>query len=262
MAALAQDLDGYQRRPWELPLRWHSRQHVHGVVGSPSSRSLMISTRTLMIITDAPQEQIEPGCGTLSPRRSKPPTERRSNGKRRACMRQNTCTDHHRDRCGPGRPRRGPRDRARPKWPTASGGPGRYSRKSVGQAIVCSGCRPRRGARANHVQDEQRNCSQPPAELRSANGPPRTAFTVEPTTFTVAGAKVRGYAYQGQIHRPDAAGPSGRYSPDRPDESARGAHQPARPRNVHVTHRHLRQRLAGHEERHLQSHRVEASFRY
>jgi suppressor of ftsI len=49
---------------------------------------------------------------------------------------------------------------------------------------------------------EQRRPFEAPVELRSANGLLRTAFTVEPTTFTVAGAKVRGYAYQGQYIGP------------------------------------------------------------
>jgi len=49
---------------------------------------------------------------------------------------------------------------------------------------------------------EQRQPLQAPVELRSANRQLRTAFTVEPTTFTVAGAKVKGYAYQGNYIGP------------------------------------------------------------
>ena len=109
---------------------------------------------------------------------------------------------------------------------------------------------------------EQRQPFEAPVELRSANGLLRTAFTVEPTTFTVAGAKVRGYAYQGQY-----IGPTLRVHPGdtvRIDLTNRLGE----PTNLHghgmfmSPDRHLRQRLAGHEERHLQSHRVEASFRY
>ena len=49
---------------------------------------------------------------------------------------------------------------------------------------------------------EQLQPFQAPVELRSANRQLRTAFTVEPTTFTVAGAKVKGYAYQGNYIGP------------------------------------------------------------
>ena len=49
---------------------------------------------------------------------------------------------------------------------------------------------------------EQRRPFEAPVELRSANGQLRTAFTVEPTTFSVAGAKVKGYAYQGNYIGP------------------------------------------------------------
>jgi hypothetical protein len=45
---------------------------------------------------------------------------------------------------------------------------------------------------------KQRLPFQPPVELQSANGQLRTAFSVEPTTFSVAGAQVKGYAFQGQ----------------------------------------------------------------
>jgi suppressor of ftsI len=43
---------------------------------------------------------------------------------------------------------------------------------------------------------------QPPVELQSANGQLRTAFSVEPTTFDVAGSKIKGYAFQGQYIGP------------------------------------------------------------
>jgi hypothetical protein len=43
---------------------------------------------------------------------------------------------------------------------------------------------------------EQRLPFQAPVELRSENGTLRTAFNVEPRTFSVAGAKVKGYSYQ------------------------------------------------------------------
>jgi FtsP/CotA-like multicopper oxidase with cupredoxin domain len=43
---------------------------------------------------------------------------------------------------------------------------------------------------------------QAPVELRSANGQLRTAFMVEPTTFSVAGAKIKGYAFQGNYIGP------------------------------------------------------------
>src|SRR4029453_2266376 len=66
----------------------------------------------------------------------------------------------------------------------------------------------------------------------------------------------------GQLHWPDAASPPWGYGPDRFDEWSRGAHQPARPWDVHVADRHLRQRLAGHEERELQPRRLEAALRY
>jgi suppressor of ftsI len=46
---------------------------------------------------------------------------------------------------------------------------------------------------------EQRQPFQPPAELISQDGLLETTFDVQPTTFTVAGAEVRGYAYQGQF---------------------------------------------------------------
>jgi suppressor of ftsI len=49
---------------------------------------------------------------------------------------------------------------------------------------------------------EQRLPFQPPVELTSANGLLRTAFMVEPTTFSVAGAKIKGYSYQGQYIGP------------------------------------------------------------
>jgi FtsP/CotA-like multicopper oxidase with cupredoxin domain len=41
-----------------------------------------------------------------------------------------------------------------------------------------------------------------PTELKSENGLLETTFDVQPTTFNVAGAKVRGYAYQGQFMGP------------------------------------------------------------
>jgi suppressor of ftsI len=49
---------------------------------------------------------------------------------------------------------------------------------------------------------KQRLPFQPPVELQSANGQLRTAFSVEPTTFDVAGAKIKGYAFQGQYIGP------------------------------------------------------------
>jgi FtsP/CotA-like multicopper oxidase with cupredoxin domain len=49
---------------------------------------------------------------------------------------------------------------------------------------------------------EQRRPFEAPVELRPANGQLRTAFTVEPTTFSVAGAKIKGYAYQGNYIGP------------------------------------------------------------
>ncbi|HEY6687693.1 MAG TPA: multicopper oxidase domain-containing protein, partial [Propionibacteriaceae bacterium] len=49
---------------------------------------------------------------------------------------------------------------------------------------------------------EQRRPFQAPIELQSENGALRTAFTVEPTTFPVAGAMIKGYAYQGQYIGP------------------------------------------------------------
>jgi suppressor of ftsI len=49
---------------------------------------------------------------------------------------------------------------------------------------------------------EQRRPFQAPVELRSDNGTLRTAFTVEQTTFSAAGAKVKGYAYQGNYIGP------------------------------------------------------------
>ena len=49
---------------------------------------------------------------------------------------------------------------------------------------------------------EQRLPFQPPVELQSANGQLRTAFNVEPTTFSVAGAKIKGYAFRGQYIGP------------------------------------------------------------
>ncbi len=41
-----------------------------------------------------------------------------------------------------------------------------------------------------------------PVTLRSANGLLRTSFTAEPTTFSVAGAKVKRFAYRGQYIGP------------------------------------------------------------
>jgi FtsP/CotA-like multicopper oxidase with cupredoxin domain len=49
---------------------------------------------------------------------------------------------------------------------------------------------------------EQRQPFQPPPELISQNGLLETTFDVQPMTFTVAGAEVRGYAYQGQFIDP------------------------------------------------------------
>jgi suppressor of ftsI len=49
---------------------------------------------------------------------------------------------------------------------------------------------------------EQRRPFEAPVELQSENGMLRTAFTVEPTTFPVAGATIKGYAYQGQYIGP------------------------------------------------------------
>jgi suppressor of ftsI len=49
---------------------------------------------------------------------------------------------------------------------------------------------------------EQRRPFQAPIELQSENGVLRTTFTVEPTTFPVAGAMIKGYAYQGQYIGP------------------------------------------------------------
>jgi FtsP/CotA-like multicopper oxidase with cupredoxin domain len=49
---------------------------------------------------------------------------------------------------------------------------------------------------------EQRLPFQAPVELRSENGTLRTAFNVEPTTFSVAGAKIKGYSYQGNYIGP------------------------------------------------------------
>ena len=49
---------------------------------------------------------------------------------------------------------------------------------------------------------EQRLPFQPPVELQSANGQLQTEFSVEPTTFSVAGAQVKGYAFQGQYIGP------------------------------------------------------------
>jgi FtsP/CotA-like multicopper oxidase with cupredoxin domain len=51
-------------------------------------------------------------------------------------------------------------------------------------------------------QTEQRLPFQPPVELQSANGQLRTAFNVEPTTFSVAGTQVKGYSFQGQYIGP------------------------------------------------------------
>ena len=86
---------------------------------------------------------------------------------------------------------------------------------------------------------EQRQPFEAPVELRSADRQLRTAFTVEPTTFTVAGAKVKGYAYQGDYIGPTLRVHPWRYRSDRTDKSARTAHQSARPRDVHVPDRHL-----------------------
>jgi suppressor of ftsI len=49
---------------------------------------------------------------------------------------------------------------------------------------------------------EQRQPFQAPVELQSANRLLRSEFTVEPTTFSVAGTKVKGYAYRGQYIGP------------------------------------------------------------
>jgi suppressor of ftsI len=49
---------------------------------------------------------------------------------------------------------------------------------------------------------EQRLPFQPPVEVQSANGLLRTAFTVEPTAFSVAGTKIKGYAFRGQYIGP------------------------------------------------------------
>jgi len=55
---------------------------------------------------------------------------------------------------------------------------------------------------------QQRLPFEAPVELSSANGQLRTTFTVEPTTFSVAGAKIKGYAFRGQY-----IGPTLRVSP-------------------------------------------------
>jgi FtsP/CotA-like multicopper oxidase with cupredoxin domain len=49
---------------------------------------------------------------------------------------------------------------------------------------------------------EQHQLFEAPPELQSTNGLLETTFDVHPTTFNVAGAKVRGYAYQGQFMGP------------------------------------------------------------
>jgi suppressor of ftsI len=49
---------------------------------------------------------------------------------------------------------------------------------------------------------QQRLPFQPPVELQSANGQLRTQFMVEPTTFDVAGTKIKGYSFQGQYIGP------------------------------------------------------------
>ena len=49
---------------------------------------------------------------------------------------------------------------------------------------------------------EQHQPFEAPPELKSENGLLETTFDVQPTTFNVAGAKVRGYAYQGQFMGP------------------------------------------------------------
>jgi len=41
-----------------------------------------------------------------------------------------------------------------------------------------------------------------PVEIRSHHGVLRTTFTAKPTTFTVAGARIRGYAFQGRFMGP------------------------------------------------------------
>lgn len=55
---------------------------------------------------------------------------------------------------------------------------------------------------ATTFKAEQRLPFQAPVELRSENGTLRTAFNVEPTTFSVAGAKIKGYSYQGNYIGP------------------------------------------------------------
>ena len=49
---------------------------------------------------------------------------------------------------------------------------------------------------------QQRQPFQAPPELRSENGVLETTFTVQTTTFTVAGAEIKGFAYDGQFIGP------------------------------------------------------------
>ena len=48
----------------------------------------------------------------------------------------------------------------------------------------------------------QRRPFRPPAQIRSHDGVLRATFTAKPTTFNVAGARIRGYAYQGRFIGP------------------------------------------------------------
>ena len=91
----------------------------------------------------------------------------------------------------------------------------------------------------DNLPDSTASALRPPPELISQNGLLETRFDVQPTTFSVAGAEVRGYAYQGQF-----IGPTLRVQPgDTVRVQLRnGLKEPtnlAQPRHVRLPHRHL-----------------------
>jgi suppressor of ftsI len=85
-------------------------------------------------------------------------------------------------------------------------GPALRPRTAAGAAPSSPSPNPAGSPAEEHVpttfKTEQRRPFQAPIELQSENGVLRTAFTVEPTTFPVAGAMIKGYAYQGQYIGP------------------------------------------------------------
>ena len=70
---------------------------------------------------------------------------------------------------------------------------------------------------------QQRQPFQAPPVLRSQNGVLETTFTVQTTTFKVAGAEIKGFSYDGRADRPYPSRAAGRHREDPSAQPARGA---------------------------------------